>query len=128
SSTEADYKPQYYVYVYAHTRREMLALVDEINRIATTSTEGNRMGITIVSPEYWPLPWYLRDYTRVGYHGRMTTTNEPIIIAKADQQGEVLSMYGDRYTQVNSGLDAVGSYPLRPAVDLLLYVRNDVTR
>lgn len=123
-----EYKPQYYVYVYAHTRREMLALVDEIDRIAGASGEGNRIGITIVSPDYWPLPWYLRDYTRVGYHGRTTTTEEPIIIAKEDQQTEIQAMYGDRYTQVKSGFNEPGSYPLRPAVDLLLYVRNNVPR
>ena len=123
-----DYRPQYYVYVYAHTRREMLPLVDEIERIAKVSGEGNRMGITIVSPDYWPLPWYLRDYKRVGYHGAMTTSNEPIIIAKADQGAEVQAMFGDRYTQVESGFNASGSYALRPSVDLLLYVRNDVQR
>ena len=96
--------------------------------IARASGEGNRIGITNVSPDYWPLPWYLRDYTRVGYHGRMTTTEEPIIIAKEDQQAVVQAMFGDRYTQVKSGFDETGSYPLRPAVDLLLYVRNDVPR
>jgi predicted membrane-bound mannosyltransferase len=128
SSIEADYRPQYYVYVYAHTRREMLSLVDEIERIAKASGEGSRVGITLVSPDYWPLPWYLRDYPRVGYHGRMTSTNEPIIIAKEEQQAEVLAMFGDRYAQVTSGFNEIGSYPLRPAVDLLLYVRNDVRR
>ncbi len=128
SSVKPEYRPQYFVYVYAHTRREMLSLVDEINRIARTTGEGSRLGITIVSPDYWPLPWYLRDYTRVGYHGRMTTSNEPVIIAKEDHQAEVRAMFGDRYTQVNSGLNEAGSYALRPAVDLLLYVRNDVPR
>ena len=63
----------YYVYVYAHTRRDLLKLVDEINRIAQRTHQGGQTGITIVSPDYWPLPWYLRDYTRVGYHGRMVT-------------------------------------------------------
>jgi uncharacterized protein (TIGR03663 family) len=121
-----EYKPQYYVYVYAHTRREMLALVDEINRIAKASGEGDRIGITIVSPDYWPLPWYLRDYKRVGYHGGMTTSNEPIIIAKENQGAEVQAMYGDRYRQISSGFNEAGGYALRPAVDLLLYVRNDV--
>jgi uncharacterized protein (TIGR03663 family) len=123
-----EYKPQYYVYVYAHTRRETLALVNEINRIAKASGEGNRIGITIVSQDYWPLPWYLRDYTRVGYHARMTPSSEPIIIAKEDQQAEVQAMFGDRYTQVHSGFNETGSYALRPSVDLLLYVRNDVPR
>lgn len=121
-----DNERQYYVYVYAHTHREMLALVNEINRIATHTDEGGRMGITIVSPDYWPLPWYLRDYTGVGYHGRMTASSQPIIIASEDQKEEIQSTFGDRYQQVNSGFNPDGSYRLRPGVNLLLYVRQDI--
>jgi len=51
-----------YVYVYAHTTRGLLDLVKEVDRIAKEE-DGPRTGITIVSPDYWPLPWYLRDYS-----------------------------------------------------------------
>lgn len=115
----------YYVYVYAHTRREMLALVDEINRIAQVTKQSGQTGMTIVSPDYWPLPWYLRDYTRVGYHGRMTSSDEPIIIASEGQGAEMEAKFGDRYSQVSSGFNSAGSYPLRPGVNLLLYVRRE---
>jgi uncharacterized protein (TIGR03663 family) len=119
---------RYYVYVYAHTRREALKLVDEISRIAERTHQGTVTGITIVSADYWPLPWYLRDYTRVGYYGRMTPSNEPIIIASAGQATEVQATYGDRYQQVHSGLNPAGSFPLRPGVDLLLYTRRELVR
>ena len=115
-----------YVYVYAHSRREMLKLVDEINRISTASGEGGRMGITIVSPDYWPLPWYLRDYSRVGYFARMTTSSEPVIIASETQKAEMLQNFGERYQQVDSHLNGTGGYALRPGVDLLLYIRRDI--
>lgn len=114
----------YYVYVYAHTRRETLKLVEEINRIAERSKEGNLMGITIVSPDYWPQPWYLRDYSRVGYYGHMVDSTEPVIIASESQGAEVQSKFGDRYQQVASGLNPAGSYALRPGVNLILYVRR----
>jgi len=114
-----------YVYVYAHSRREMLALVDEIEKIAKRTTRGTKTGITIVSPDYWPLPWYLRDYTAVGYHGRMTSSTEPIIIASESQGAEVQATFGDSYQQVPSGFNSAGSYALRPGVNLLLYVRRD---
>ena len=114
----------YYVYVYAHTRREMLALLEEINRVAQRTKQGGQTGITIVSPDSWPLPWYLRDYTRVGYHGRMTSSEEPIIIASESQGAEVEATFGDRYSQVNSGFNSAGSYPLRPGVNLLLYTQR----
>jgi uncharacterized protein (TIGR03663 family) len=117
---------RYYVYVYAHTRRETLKLVDEINKIADRTHQGGETGITIVSPDYWPLPWYLRDYKRVGYHGRMTPSNEPIIIAKQEQADEVQATFGDRYQQIYSGFNTAGSFPLRPGVDLLLYTRREL--
>jgi uncharacterized protein (TIGR03663 family) len=117
---------RYYVYVYAHTRREALKLVDEINRIAQRTHEGDATGITIVSADYWPLPWYLRDYNRVGYYGRISPSNEPIIIASEGQAAEVQATYGDRYQQVQSGFNTAGSFPLRPGVDLLLYTRREL--
>ncbi len=116
----------YYVYVYAHTRREMLKLVDEINRLAQRTHQGGQTGITIVSTDYWPLPWCLRDYSRVGYHGRMVVSNEPLIIASQGQAEEVEATYGDRYQKVHSGFNPAGSFPLRPGVDLLLYARREL--
>ena len=117
---------RYYVYVYAHTRRETLKLVDEINKIAERSHQGAAAGLTIVSPDYWPLPWYLRDYSRIGYYGRITPSNEPMILASSSQAAEVEATYGDRYLQVQSGFNAQGSFPLRPGVDLLLYARREL--
>jgi hypothetical protein len=116
----------YYVYVYAHTRRETNKLVDEINRIADRTHQGGETGITVVSPDYWPLPWYLRDYRRVGYHGRMTASTEPIIIARQDQAAEVEATFGDRYYKVQSGFNTAGTFALRPGVELLLYTRREL--
>jgi uncharacterized protein (TIGR03663 family) len=122
-----DNDAQYYVYVYAHTRRETLTLVNEIDRIAQRSREGGLTGISIVSPDYWPLPWYLRDYSRVGYYGHIVDTKELIIIASESQGAEVEAKFGDRYQQVPSTVNSAGSYPLRPGVNLLLYVRRVLT-
>lgn len=123
-----DNDDRYYVYVYAHTRRETLKLVEEIDQLAQRSHQGSEMGITIVSPDYWPLPWYLRDYNRVGYYGRMSPSTEPVIIAKQDQAAEVQATFGDRYQQIQSGFNPAGTFPLRPGVDLLLYARRELVR
>jgi len=121
-----DNDDKYYVYVYAHTRRETLAMLKEIDKVVERTREGGQTGITIVAPEYWPLPWYFRDFTRVGYNGRMTASSEPIIIAAEGQGGEMEATFGDRYQQVNSGLNPLGTYPLRPGVNFRLYVRRDL--
>jgi len=113
----------YYVYVYAHTKRGTKDLVDEIEKFASQGNEGGKTGITIVSPDYWPLPWYLRNYSRVGYYGRMSPSTEPLIIASETQRAEVESTFGDRYQQIISK-EPGGVFSLRPGVNLLLYARR----
>jgi uncharacterized protein (TIGR03663 family) len=111
-----------YVYVYAHTTRGLLDLVKQVDTIAKEE-DGDRTGITIVSPDYWPLPWYLRNYSRVGYYGRLTPATEPMIIASESQKADVDANYGEVYQQVMSN-QPDGSFDLRPGVRLLLYRRR----
>jgi uncharacterized protein (TIGR03663 family) len=121
------YDDDSYVYVYAHTKREMLTMLDQVERIAKKNGTGTDTGVAIVSPDYWPLPWYFRDYKRVGYYQQIVPTNEAIIIGSMAQSEQLESTYGARYDLLKSGVDD-GAYPLRPGVDLLLYVRRDVKR
>ena len=111
-----------YVYVYAHSRRELLDLVKQVEQVANEQS-GRTTGISIVSPDYWPLPWYFRNFSRVGYFGRMAATTEPIIIANENQKEEVDRNFGEVYRQVPSKSEG-GSFELRPGVKLLLYVRR----
>jgi uncharacterized protein (TIGR03663 family) len=121
------YDDDQYPYVYAHTHRALLAMIDKIDSISTRMGTGNDTGIAIVSPDYWPLPWYFRDNKKVGYYQQIVATNEPIIIGSMAQEEQLKTTYGDRYVLINSGMDE-GSYGLRPGVDLLLYVRKDVAK
>jgi len=123
----AHYDDDAYPYVYAHTRREMLQMLDEIDRISKRLGTGTDTGIALVSPDYWPLPWYFRDYKKVGYYQQIVPTNEPIIIGSMAQDEQLKETYGDRYVLFSSKKDD-GSYDLRPGVDLLLYVRKDVAK
>ncbi|MBA3442073.1 MAG: TIGR03663 family protein [Pyrinomonadaceae bacterium] len=113
------YDDDRYPYVYAHTRREFLELVRDINRIAERVGTKTETSIAVASPDYWPLPWYLRDYKRVGYHGRVGTHNEAMVIGSSTQGNELKAALGDRYRQISSRT-------LRPGVELVLYVRRDL--
>jgi len=106
-------------YSYAHTRRDFLNLVNEIESIAAGNPAGKAIGITVMSPEHWPLPWYLRDYPRAGYYGKVVPTTEPIIIAHEYQRAEVERLLGDKYRLFSS-------HDLRPGNRLYLYLRRDV--
>ena len=111
-----------YVYVYAHTTRSTLDLVKEIDRIAKEEN-GGLTGISVFSPDYWPLPWYLRNFSRVGYYNGLAQTTEPLLIANENQKADVDANYGEVYEQVLSNKEG-GSFELRPGVKLFLYHRR----
>jgi predicted membrane-bound mannosyltransferase len=122
------YDDDAYAYVYAHTRRGLLSMLDEIDRIAKLNGSGYDTGITIASPDYWPLPWYFRDYRRVGYFGQITPSSEPVVIGSKAQEKELQETYGGRYELFRSTESEDGSFALRPGVDLLLYVERGKQR
>ena len=63
-------------YSYAHTNREFLNLIHEVEKIAAGNPAGKEIGITVMSPEYWPMPWYLRDYTHTRFWGHVVPTTD----------------------------------------------------
>jgi uncharacterized protein (TIGR03663 family) len=114
------YDDDRYIYVYAHTKREYLDLIGEVNRIAERAGTKYETNINVAAPEYWPMPWYLRDYKRVGYQSRVIpATNDAIIIASTSQSAEMQALNGANY-------QLVGTYPMRPGVTLNLYARRDL--
>ncbi|HWT00971.1 MAG TPA: flippase activity-associated protein Agl23 [Pyrinomonadaceae bacterium] len=124
------YDDDTYPYVYAHTYRDFLPLVNKIDELAERAGTGRKTEVAIVADEYWPLPWYLREYEHAGFfgyverpNGDLVSVKGPIVISterqeieKAAQLQEVL---GDRYVRVDA-------YPLRPGVTLVLYARPDL--
>jgi uncharacterized protein (TIGR03663 family) len=112
-----DYDDDRYAYVYAHTQREFLGLVNDIVQTADQAGTGKTTAIAVTSPDYWPLPWYLRDYTAVGYYGKVTNSKASIVVGSEGQQQELEQVLGEQYL-------LVGQYSLRPGVMLVLYTRK----
>jgi uncharacterized protein (TIGR03663 family) len=108
-----------YPYVYAHTTRDFLSLINEIDSIAARNPVRKDIGITVVSPEHWPMPWYLREYTHVGYWGHLVPTSEPIVIALKSQSYELEQQLGGGYRQFST-------HDLRPGNTLVMYVKKDL--
>jgi uncharacterized protein (TIGR03663 family) len=114
----AEYDNDKHPYVYAHTRRELLLLVDEVSRIAERAGTRGETTILITSSEYWPLPWYLRDYPQLAYTTEVSDQNTNIVIGSQDQENELRARLSERY-------ERVASYVLRPGVNLVLYSRRE---
>jgi predicted membrane-bound mannosyltransferase len=116
------YDDESYAYVYAHTKRDFHDLIARMGEIAARTGDKYNAGIDVAveNQEYWPLPWYVRDYKHIGYNGHVAETNDAVILVKTSQVGDVESLLGSRYVRVG------GTYPLRPGVDLALFGRRDL--
>jgi uncharacterized protein (TIGR03663 family) len=104
-------------YVYMHTTREVNDLVHEVQAMAVRTHAGAKMAITITAPEYWPLPWYLRDYKNAGYWGAIVATQAPVVICSKDQSWDLKDRLGPAYQFIRF-------YDLRPGVTLALFTRK----
>ncbi|MBC7795650.1 MAG: hypothetical protein H7Z37_02120 [Pyrinomonadaceae bacterium] len=117
-SYDDDSKP----YVYAHTKRGFLDMVREIDRFAELSGKGKESQIIVVSPDYWSLPWYLRNYPNAAFFGKFPDEDSSaaeIVIGEAAQAEKLALDYSPYY-------DYKGTFPLRPGVELMLYVRKGI--
>jgi uncharacterized protein (TIGR03663 family) len=104
-------------YVYAQTQRGFLRLINDIETIARRQATDENTTMSVTSREYWPLPWYLRNYRNVGYPGHMIATQAAIVIGSVEQERQLFLQLGRPYRRVDS-------YPLRPGLKLVLFVRD----
>jgi uncharacterized protein (TIGR03663 family) len=123
-----EYDNDRYVYVYSHTQRQALAMLKEVERAAARAGT-KEPGILVASPEYWPLPWYFRDNSHVGYLGSVSTYYDPkstlmVIGRKSDSPQE--DQYGKLRPVLAADYVEAGTYPLRPGVTLVLFERRDL--
>ena len=108
-------------YVYAHTSSNLLRLVRRVDDIAAVHPDGKAMQINIfrLDGDYWPLPWYLRAYTRVGYWTSLPDPlDAPMIIAGPELEPILSERLKEPYQ--------IEYYSLRPGVLLHAYTRQDL--
>jgi predicted membrane-bound mannosyltransferase len=94
-----------------------LDLIAQLDEIAGRAG-GKQTTIAVVTTQFWPLPWYLRDYKNVGYYDHVIPTSSTVVIASPKQITELMPSLAGRYR-------LAGSYPLRPGAYLLLFVANN---
>ncbi len=88
--------------------------------MASVHPDRQDMLVKVMAEDCWPLPWYLRRLSRVGYWEEIPERPDaPVIICGAEFQDELEARLQDRY-QVNS-------YGLRaPAFVLWAYIERDL--
>ncbi len=111
-------------YVYAQTSPDFTRLIRRVEDVASLTPDGRRMLIKVIAGPYetWPLPWSLRNYTRVGYWQEAGAARDidrpPVIISSAEETAKIAPVLETDYQSE--------FYGLRPDVLLTLSVRNDL--
>ena len=108
-------------YVYAHTSPAFMKLVDRIEDIAAVHPDAEAMLIHVIQPDedYWPIPWYLRRFERVGYWKTIPDPPDAaLIIADRDLTETLDARLQETYV--------VEMHGLRPSVLRTVYIREDL--
>jgi uncharacterized protein (TIGR03663 family) len=109
-------------YAYAQTTTDFMRLVSRVHDLAAQHPDGRDLLVKVVAGPYeqWPIPWYARDLTRVGYWSQAADAgpldDAPVILASQENAAAVDAAVGDRYVSE--------FYGLRPGVLLTLYVER----
>jgi uncharacterized protein (TIGR03663 family) len=108
-------------YVYAHPVSGVKRLGARVQGVAEYHPKGREMVVKSITPElnYWPLPWYLRQFPNVGYWLEIPEDcDAPAVITTPRAAREVHARFKDEYIS--------SFYGLRPGVNLILFIRQDI--
>jgi uncharacterized protein (TIGR03663 family) len=122
-------------YVYAHPTMEVFSVVQKIEEYAGVHKDGRDMPIQVICPEddYWPLPWYLRSFSRVMWWKQVVgdVPSAPLIIT-SDKVEKALANKLYELTPLEKRqmylflFDKPYYVWLRPQVKLVGFVRKDL--
>ena len=122
-------------YVYAHTTHDVPLLARRVEQIAAVHPDGMAMHVQVICPDddHWPLPWYLRGFSRVDwYPGIPPGRAAPLIITQPVFDEAVLDYVyvqqppGQRPLRDLLRQETGEDWLLRPHVPLLVVVRYDL--
>lgn len=108
-------------YAYAHTSTAVTRLVDLVRGLCAVDPAGTAMPVYIIQPggDYWPLPWYFRDMTQVGYWSDIPASPDaPVIITAPQLVPKLQPLLRDQYFTATHGL--------RPGRLLTVFIRQDL--
>ena len=123
-------------YVYAHTTSDVPQLTERLRQFVGSDVQEVAIHVQVICPDddYWPLPWYMRDFTTVGWFAAIPqgTPAGVIVIQPGKEMESALKKYlyedpppGQRLLYMPA-FEKEGEWLLRPGVPLRVYVRRDL--
>ena len=108
-------------YVYAHTSKDLFRLVDQIRAIARTAPASGEL-LKVIAPggDYWPLPWYLREFAaRTGWYAELPKDPyAPMMVVGSKFEANLDEKSDKKWLMI-------GLFEHRPKVFFELYVAFD---
>jgi uncharacterized protein (TIGR03663 family) len=107
-------------FAYVPTRGDIEKLESWLAGLRAVMPAGSLDSVAVVGEDYWPLPWYLRSFERVGYWSEPPPdlATFPLVFAMPDSADAVQQSVGSTHVELPRGL--------RANVPINLHVRNDV--
>ena len=110
-----NYDDERYELVYVQTKRDVYNLIDRLETLSGIC--GKDMEINIVSKDYWPLPWYLREYKHANFWGKVIDNpNAPVILADKKGESDLKGKLNGNYKNER--------FVLRPGVWITAYIQQ----
>ena len=109
-------------FAYVPTRNDVETLERLLKQLRQISPSGGLEPIGVIGTEYWPLPWYLRSFEKIGYWPTPATdlTPLPLVFAMPEVEEAVAVSLQETHTALPRGL--------RAGVAVTLFVRKDIWR
>ncbi|TVM00310.1 MAG: hypothetical protein CV087_14355 [Candidatus Brocadia sp. WS118] len=112
-----NYDDERYELVYVQTKRDIYNLLDRLESLS--NAYGNDMTVNVVSREYWPLPWYLREYKNAKFWGNLIEKPDaPVILVDKKGETELSKKLKGEYKKER--------FVLRPGVWLTAYIQQNL--
>jgi uncharacterized protein (TIGR03663 family) len=82
-------------YVYAHTTSDVPLLAERVKEIAALHPDGRAMHVQLICPDhdYWPLPWYLRELSRLDPSDKVPPRPAAPVIITQPKMGDAVLVY-----------------------------------
>lgn len=120
-------------YVYAHPAEDVIAIAQRVKDISNTHPNSHNIPVHVICPDqdYWPLPWYMRSLTNVGWYSNIedVISPAPVIILSASLEPALAKLLYEQQPegQTHLYMTLFDRYmELRPSVELQGYIRNDL--
>jgi hypothetical protein len=109
-------------YAYVPTRGDIEKLEPWLDQLRQIAPGGTLEPVGVIGTDYWPLPWYLRSFDRIGYwpEAPPDLTKLPLVFALPDAVDAVVTALEKSHISLPRGL--------RADVPVCLFVRNDIWR